>query len=165
MKYLYIFERIEYGYYVGLVASSYFLSQFISSFIWGYLSDLVGRRPGTCYGLRKTLVFIFVGNELVSVTFWSVLGCILCDGFWILKMVLVGLCLQIYVWLTEWVSFHNFEISIYVDILQTCSNLGVTKSYLGEITDSTNQTRAFALTSITFGISSVLGPLGKWLLF
>ena len=39
------------------------------------------------------------------------------------------------------------------------SNLGVVKSYLGEITDSTNQARAFSLTSITFGLASVLGPV------
>ncbi|KAF0973679.1 hypothetical protein FDP41_007066 [Naegleria fowleri] len=110
----------EYGYYVGLVASSYFLSQFISSFIWGYLSDLVGRRPvllsGVCWGAFCVMAFGF------SKWFW-------------------------------WACVCRFMFGL------LNGNLGVTKSYLGEITDSTNQTRAFALTSITFGISSVLGPL------
>ena len=46
-----------------------------------------------------------------------------------------------------------------MEFIGNYSNLGVVKSYLGEITDSTNQARAFSLTSITFGLSSVLGPL------
>eukprot|EP01114_Cavostelium_apophysatum_P002428 TRINITY_DN1216_c0_g1_i1.p1 TRINITY_DN1216_c0_g1~~TRINITY_DN1216_c0_g1_i1.p1 ORF type:complete len:531 (+),score=102.18 TRINITY_DN1216_c0_g1_i1:165-1757(+) len=37
--------REEVGYYAGLIASCWFLAQFLSSFFWGRLSDLVGRRP------------------------------------------------------------------------------------------------------------------------
>ncbi|KAG2378528.1 hypothetical protein C9374_008167 [Naegleria lovaniensis] len=110
----------EYGYYVGLVASSYFLSQFICSFIWGYLSDVVGRRPVLLCG-------VFCGAFCVMAFGFS-------KWFW-------------------WACICRFMFGL------LNGNLGVTKSYLGEITDSTNQTRAFALTSITFGISSVLGPL------
>ncbi|EFC35296.1 predicted protein, partial [Naegleria gruberi] len=110
----------EYGYYVGLVASAYFLSQFISSFFWGTISDSIGRKPvllfGTFFGAICGLMFGF------SKWLWWACGCRFLFGL------LNG-------------------------------NLGVVKSYLGEITDSTNQARAFSLTSITFGLASVLGPV------
>jgi len=33
------------GYYAGVLASSYFVAQLFSSYMWGYLSDKYGRRP------------------------------------------------------------------------------------------------------------------------
>jgi len=49
----------QYGYYVGIITSCYFLSQLFSSFMWGFISDKIGRRPvllwgsffGACVGL------------------------------------------------------------------------------------------------------------------
>ncbi|KAL9645461.1 hypothetical protein ABK040_002657 [Willaertia magna] len=38
-------------------------------------------------------------------------------------------------------------------------NLGVLKSYLGEITDSTNQARAFSFVSLTYALGSIIGPM------
>ncbi|KAJ3275855.1 hypothetical protein HDV01_006721 [Terramyces sp. JEL0728] len=37
-------------------------------------------------------------------------------------------------------------------------NIGVAKSVLGEITDSTNRARAFSLIALNFGIGSIIGP-------
>eukprot|EP00741_Cyanophora_paradoxa_P022067 tig00021434_g21302.t1 len=37
-------------------------------------------------------------------------------------------------------------------------NLGVVKTYLGEITDKTNQARAFSLISLNYGLGNVIGP-------
>ena len=37
-------------------------------------------------------------------------------------------------------------------------NIGVAKTYLGEITDSTNQSRAFGLVGLVFGF----GQISKW---
>ena len=63
----------EYGYYVGLVASAYFLSQFISSFFWGTISDSIGRKPvllfGTFFGAICGLMFGF------SKWLWWACGC------------------------------------------------------------------------------------------
>lgn len=36
--------------------------------------------------------------------------------------------------------------------------IGVAKSLLGEITDSTNRSRAFSLMSLNFGVGTVIGP-------
>lgn len=37
-------------------------------------------------------------------------------------------------------------------------NIGVYKTYLGEITDSTNQAHAFAFIGLTFGLGIMIGP-------
>ncbi|KAL9650590.1 hypothetical protein ABK040_004806 [Willaertia magna] len=110
----------EYGYYIGFIAGSYYLSQFISSFIWGHLSDHFGRRP------------------------------ILLFGVFISSFIALGFGFSKYYWYAIVVRFLFGLFN---------GNLGVMKSYLGEITDSTNQAKAFSFIGVTFGISSVLGPL------
>jgi len=37
-------------------------------------------------------------------------------------------------------------------------NIGTLKTYLGEITDRTNQARAFSFVGMTFGLGSIIGP-------
>eukprot|EP01102_Stenamoeba_stenopodia_P019644 TRINITY_DN7465_c0_g6_i1.p1 TRINITY_DN7465_c0_g6~~TRINITY_DN7465_c0_g6_i1.p1 ORF type:complete len:609 (-),score=118.27 TRINITY_DN7465_c0_g6_i1:52-1878(-) len=49
-------EDDDVGYYVGWLASSFFLGQFVSSFFWGYFSDKNGRRPTLLIGLSGTLI-------------------------------------------------------------------------------------------------------------
>jgi MFS family permease len=38
------------------------------------------------------------------------------------------------------------------------ANIGVLKSVLGEITDDTNQARAFSLLPLCFAVGSIIGP-------
>jgi MFS family permease len=38
-------------------------------------------------------------------------------------------------------------------------NIGITRAYLGEITDKTNQAAGFSLLVITFSIGSTIGPI------
>jgi MFS family permease len=38
-------------------------------------------------------------------------------------------------------------------------NIGVVKTYLGEITDSTNQTRAFGYIGFSSGLGSIVGGM------
>ena len=55
------FPESQNGLYCGLLASSYFLAQLLSSFPWGVVSDRLGRRPVLLYGTfavtAATLVF------------------------------------------------------------------------------------------------------------
>ena len=44
------FTESQNGFYCGVLASSYFLAQLISSFPWGVISDRIGRRPVLLYG-------------------------------------------------------------------------------------------------------------------
>jgi MFS family permease len=49
------------GYYAGFVTSSFYAAQFISSFFWGYWSDLKGR--------RSVLLFGLFGNAISALAF------------------------------------------------------------------------------------------------
>ena len=44
------FDENSNGFWCGVLASSYFLAQLISSFPWGVISDRIGRRPVLLYG-------------------------------------------------------------------------------------------------------------------
>ena len=59
------------GYYSGYLASSHYLSQFCTCFLWGYLSDRYGRKPFLLLGIVGTLTCsVCLG---LSTTFWQAL--------------------------------------------------------------------------------------------
>ncbi|XP_064646304.1 uncharacterized protein LOC135499473 [Lineus longissimus] len=45
------------GYYVGIIASSYFFGRIVGSFFWGWLSDKKGRRPVILINIALNIVF------------------------------------------------------------------------------------------------------------
>eukprot|EP01138_Halocafeteria_seosinensis_P015772 gb/GECG01016096.1/.p1 GENE.gb/GECG01016096.1/~~gb/GECG01016096.1/.p1 ORF type:complete len:602 (+),score=47.88 gb/GECG01016096.1/:1-1806(+) len=114
------FEVEQVGKYVGMLAASFFLCQFISSFAWGILSDHVGRRPTLLMGLLGTslamLGYGFSQSYLQAMLFRSLGG--LLNG-----------------------------------------NIGITKTYMGEITDSNTQSRGFSLLAFNWGIGSIIAPI------
>jgi len=51
------------GLYVGIIASSFALAQFVSNFFWGWLSDRVGRKPVVLLGTLFTAAcFVVFGS-------------------------------------------------------------------------------------------------------
>ena len=54
----------------------------------------------------------------------------------------------------------NFPMALTARILfgLVNGNIGTLKTYLGEITDRTNQARAFSFVGMTFGLGSIIGP-------
>lgn len=46
------------GFYAGLVASSFSLAQLATSWIWGWTSDIIGKRPILLTGLLGNMVFV-----------------------------------------------------------------------------------------------------------
>eukprot|EP01090_Pellita_catalonica_P019715 TRINITY_DN6794_c0_g1_i1.p1 TRINITY_DN6794_c0_g1~~TRINITY_DN6794_c0_g1_i1.p1 ORF type:complete len:499 (+),score=71.37 TRINITY_DN6794_c0_g1_i1:101-1597(+) len=112
-------NKTEIGYYAGLIASSFSVAQFFSSFFWGYLSDRWGRRPVLLVGLAGTGITILLFG--VSDNLWMA----------ILSRALNGLL---------------------------NGNIGVAKSYLGEVTDKTNAARGFSVIGLTYGIAMAFGP-------
>lgn len=44
------------GFYAGYVASAFTLGRFLSGYLWGYVSDSVGRKPVILVGLTATAV-------------------------------------------------------------------------------------------------------------
>ncbi|KAG2387192.1 hypothetical protein C9374_001524 [Naegleria lovaniensis] len=114
-------NKTEYGYYAGLIASSYSAASLLSSIALGWLSDRV-------LGRRKVILMGTLCSCITSLLF--------------------GLSI-------------NFPMAITVRIVfgLVNGNIGTIKTYLGEITDKTNQARAFSFVGISFAIGSILGPL------
>ena len=64
--------------YAGLVSSAYFLGAFVSSNLWGILSDFIGRRPviifctlmsAVCavfFGLSKNLIWALTARAITG---------------------------------------------------------------------------------------------------
>jgi len=109
------------GYWVGLIASSVYLANFFSSYIWGRISDRYGRRPGLLAGL--------IGGTILST-------------------LLFGFSKSFY-----WAVTTRFLSGL------LNGNTGIAKTMLGEITDKTNQARAFSLFGLTWSIGGIVGPL------
>ena len=108
------------GLYVGTIASSFALAQFATNFLWGWLSDRIGRKP-----------VVLVGTLLTAACFVA-FG--FCRTLWqaILVQVLMGL---------------------------VNGNQGVVSTCLGEITDRSNQSRAFIYLPVIYGLGGITGPL------
>lgn len=108
------------GLYVGLIASTFALAQFLTNFFWGWLSDRIGRKPVVlCGTLLTAACFVAFG---------------FCRRLWqaILVQVLMGL---------------------------VNGNQGVISTCLGEITDRSNQSKAFTYLPVIYGLGGITGPL------
>lgn len=108
------------GMYVGLIASAFALAQFTTNFLWGWLSDRIGRKP-----------VVLTGTFLTACCFVA-FG--FCRTLWqaILVQALMGL---------------------------VNGNQGVISTCLGEITDRSNQSRAFTYLPVIYGIGAITGPM------
>lgn len=108
------------GLYVGLIASSFALAQFATNFLWGWLSDRIGRKPVVLMGT------LFTAACFVAFGF--------CRTLWqaIIVQVIMGL---------------------------VNGNQGVVSTCLGEITDRSNQSRAFVYLPVIYGLGGITGPL------
>ncbi|KAL1955808.1 hypothetical protein VTO42DRAFT_8047 [Malbranchea cinnamomea] len=113
------------GMYVGTIASSFALAQFVTSFFWGWVSDRVGRKP-----------VILLGTILTA-------SCFVAFGF----------CR------TLW---QAVVVQMVMGIVN--GNQGIVSTCLGEITDRSNQSRAFTYLPVIYGIGGITGPaLGGFL--
>ncbi|PTB62657.1 MFS general substrate transporter, partial [Trichoderma citrinoviride] len=111
--------REKSGLYVGLLASVFAMAQLSTNFLWGYASDVVGRKP-----------------VLLAGTF-SLMGCFSAFGF----------CKQYW----QMVVVHAA-----MGLLN--GNAACVPSILGEITDRSNQSRAFTYLPIIYSLGGLTGP-------
>ncbi|GAB0135467.1 hypothetical protein EsDP_00003803 [Epichloe bromicola] len=113
------------GLYVGTLASAFALAQLSTNFLWGYASDIVGRKP-----------------VLVAGTF-SLMCCFCAFGF----------CRQYW----QMVLVHAL-----MGMLN--GNAACVPTVLGEVTDRSNQSRAFTYLPVIYSLGSITGPaLGGFL--
>nr|KMM71371.1 hypothetical protein CPAG_07678 [Coccidioides posadasii RMSCC 3488] len=113
-------EHSKVGMYVGTIASSFALAQFVTNYFWGWFSDRIGRKP-----------VILLGTILTAACFVA-FG--FCKTLWqaILVQVLMG---------------------------AVNGNQGVVSTCLGEITDRSNQSRAFTYLPVIYGVGGITGPI------
>ncbi|KAL7621009.1 hypothetical protein AAE478_008321 [Parahypoxylon ruwenzoriense] len=107
------------GLYVGLLASAFALAQLATNLLWGYLSDVVGRKPVMLLG---TLLLCF---------------CFAAFGF----------CTR-----------YSHVILVHVAMGLFNGNAAVVPTCLGELTDRSNQSKAFTWLPVVYGIGSITGP-------
>lgn len=108
------------GLYVGTIASSFALAQFVTSFFWGWLSDRIGRKP-----------VVLTGTLLTALGFVA---------FGFCRTLSQAILVQVFVGLSN-------------------GNQGVISTCLGEITDRSNQSRAFVYLPVIYGLGGIAGPI------
>lgn len=107
------------GMYVGLLASAFALAQLSTNFIWGYTSDVIGRKPVLLMGTFALMCcFCFFG---------------FCKAYW--QVVVVHMAM----------GMLN-------------GNAACVPTVLGEVTDRSNQSRAFTYLPIIYSLGSITGP-------
>ncbi|KAJ4016252.1 hypothetical protein NW752_003374 [Fusarium irregulare] len=109
----------EAGLYVGILASSFALAQLSTNFLWGYASDVIGRKP------------VLIMGTLALMGCFCVFG--LCKEYW-----------QIVV------------VHVMMGLLN--GNAACVPTVLGEVTDRSNQSRAFTYLPVIYSLGSITGP-------
>ncbi|KAF4779117.1 major facilitator superfamily transporter [Colletotrichum scovillei] len=107
------------GLYVGILASAFALAQLSTNLLWGYLSDVVGRKPTMVLGTFM-LACCFVGFGFCR-TYWQI-------------------------------------VVVHVAMGMLNGNAAVVPTVLGEVTDRSNQSRAFTWLPVIYSLGGITGP-------
>lgn len=111
--------REQGGLYVGILASSFALAQLSTNFLWGYASDIVGRKP------------VLLAGTFALMSCFCIFG--LCRTYWQMTLVHVAMGLL-------------------------NGNAACVPTVLGEVTDRSNQSRAFTYLPVIYSLGSITGP-------
>ncbi|CEI63747.1 hypothetical protein FVEN_g6867 [Fusarium venenatum] len=107
------------GLYVGILASSFALAQLSTNFLWGYASDVIGRKP------------VLIMGTIALMGCFCIFG--FCKEYW-----------QIVV------------VHVLMGLLN--GNAACVPTVLGEVTDRSNQSRAFTYLPVIYSLGSITGP-------
>lgn len=107
------------GVYIGLLGSAFALAQLSTNLLWGYASDIIGRKP------------VLLAGTFSLMMCFCVFG--LCTQYW--QMVVVHALMGL-----------------------LNGNAACVPTVLGEITDRSNQSRAFTYLPIIYSIGGISGP-------
>lgn len=107
------------GLYVGILASAFALAQLSTNFLWGYASDVVGRKP------------VLLAGTFSLMCCFCIFG--LCREYWQVLLVHVAMGLL-------------------------NGNAACVPTVLGEVTDRSNQSRAFTYLPVIYSLGSITGP-------
>lgn len=107
------------GIYVGILASSFALAQLSTNFLWGYTSDVIGRKPVLIMGTFALMCCFCVFS--------------FCKQYWQIVIVHIAMGLL-------------------------NGNAACVPTVLGEVTDRSNQSRAFTYLPIIYSLGGITGP-------
>ncbi|PFH57849.1 hypothetical protein XA68_14487 [Ophiocordyceps unilateralis] len=107
------------GLYVGILASAFALAQLSTNFLWGYASDVVGRKP------------VLLAGTLSLVGCFALFG--LCQRYW-----------------------HVVVVHVAMGLLN--GNAACVPTVLGEVTDRSNQSKAFTYLPVIYSLGGITGP-------
>lgn len=131
----------EAGLYAGLVAGGCFFGNFLSSYLWGYLSDRYGRKKLLISGAIGTLAsVILVGKKKTCF-------------FFLFSQMKTGFSRSI------WWAVAARSLSGIMN-----GNLGIAKSLIGEISTSKTIAQSFSWLGIAWGLGTICGSLSGGLL-
>ncbi|KAI9903444.1 hypothetical protein N3K66_002796 [Trichothecium roseum] len=111
--------REQGGLYVGILASSFALAQLSTNFLWGYASDIVGRKP------------VLLAGTFALMSCFCIFG--FCRTYW--QIILVHIAMGL-----------------------LNGNAACVPTVLGEVTDRSNQSRAFTYLPVIYSLGSITGP-------
>lgn len=108
------------GFWAGIVASCFFLAQFLTSLLWASTAEK--------YGRRSVLLASLIGNACTLIAFGT---------------------------------STNLKMAITVRMAQGLFNgaVGVAKGAIRDLTDSSNESRAYAIMGFAWGFGGILGPI------
>ncbi|KAK7962813.1 uncharacterized protein PG986_003638 [Apiospora aurea] len=112
-------DESKVGLYVGLLASAFALAQLTTNLFWGYLSDIIGRKP-----------VMLLGTSFLCICF-----------------AMFGFCTQ---------YWHVMVVHVAMGLLN--GNAAVVPTCLGELTDRSNQSKAFTWLPVVYSLGSITGP-------
>ncbi|KAK8075332.1 hypothetical protein PG997_009995 [Apiospora hydei] len=112
-------DESKVGLYVGLLASAFALAQLTTNLFWGYLSDIIGRKP-----------VMLLGTSFLCICF-AMFG--FCTEYW-----------------------HVMVVHVAMGLLN--GNAAVVPTCLGELTDRSNQSKAFTWLPVVYSLGSITGP-------
>ncbi|KAK8043472.1 major facilitator superfamily transporter [Apiospora rasikravindrae] len=112
-------DESKVGLYVGLLASAFALAQLTTNLFWGYLSDVIGRKP-----------VMLLGTSFLCICF-AIFG--FCTRYW-----------------------HVMVVHVAMGLLN--GNAAVVPTCLGELTDRSNQSKAFTWLPVVYSLGSITGP-------
>ncbi|KAH7926035.1 MFS general substrate transporter [Leucogyrophana mollusca] len=125
-------DETKVGYYAGLIESIFFATEALTVMRWSRLSDRIGRKPVILIGLFGLCISMLAFG--LSRTFWTL----------VIRRVSSNsnsIC-----------HFHRCICGM------LNGNLGVMKSMIAELTDSTNMAQGFSLIPIVWCVGATIGP-------
>ncbi|CAJ1348646.1 unnamed protein product, partial [Effrenium voratum] len=141
-----------------------------------YVDDMVSRLLHTSRGSPEVAMWVsvLVGSYSICEVAFSAMWGMLADRVGRRPVLLVGLAGSAVAPLIFGLA-DSLAVALFARILDGffCGNVGVARTYLGELVDSSNEAQAFGILSSTFSLGLFIGPMlggllaypGRWQLF